>query len=80
RRALDRRDTQAMEILGYLYAQGISVDRDYAEAYRWYGRALLAGEQRVRPNLDLVWGLLQRYDLEAAVALTREFNALKEGE
>ncbi|NIA68980.1 SEL1-like repeat protein [Pelagibius litoralis] len=80
RRALDRRDTQAMEILGYLYAQGVSVKRDYAEAYRWYGRAFLAGEKRVRPNLDLVWGLLQRYDLEAAVALTREFNALKEGE
>lgn len=78
KRALKRRDTQAMEILGYLYAQGISVDRDYAEAYRWYGRAYLAGEKRVKPNMDLVWGLLQKFDLQAAVALTREFNALEE--
>lgn len=77
KRALNRRDTQAMEILGYLYAQGISVDRNYAEAYRWYGRAYLAGEKRVKPNMDLVWGLLQKFDLQAAVALTREFNALE---
>lgn len=76
-RALKRGDTQAMEILGFLYAQGISVDRNYAEAYRWYGRAYLAGEKRVKPNMDLVWRLLQKFDLQAAVALTREFNALE---
>lgn len=79
RRATERRDPQAMEILGFLYAQGASVERDYAEAYRWYGRAYLAGERGVRANMDIVWGLLQRYDLESALALTREFNALAKG-
>ncbi|HIP79352.1 MAG TPA: hypothetical protein EYH07_12940 [Kiloniellaceae bacterium] len=78
-RAVQRRDPQAMEILGFLYAQGASVRRDYAEAYRWYGRAYLAGERRVRANMDVVWALLQKHDLPAALALTREFNALAEG-
>jgi len=80
RRANDRRDPQAMEILGFLYAQGGPVERDYAEAYRWYGRAYLAGQRDVRANMEIVWGLLQRHDLEAALALTREFNALSKGE
>ncbi|WP_420347492.1 hypothetical protein [Pelagibius sp.] len=79
RRAVQRRDPQAMEILGFLYAQGASVRRDYAEAYRWYGRAYLAGERRVQANMDVVWALLQKHDLPAALALTREFNALAEG-
>jgi TPR repeat protein len=80
RRAVERRDPQAMEILGFLHAEGLSVERDYAEAYRWYGMAYLSGEKRVRPNMDVVWQLLQRHDLEAALALTREFDALAKGE
>lgn len=80
RRAVERRDPQAMEILGYLYAEGLAVERDYAEAYRWYGLAYLAGEQRVRENMDVVWQLLQRHDLQGALALTREFDALAQGE
>lgn len=79
-RATRRRDPQAMEILGFLYAEGVSVERDYAEAYRWYGLAYLAGEHRVRPNMDIVWRQLQRHDLKAALALTREFDALAAGE
>ena len=80
RRATERRDPQAMEILGYIYAEGLSVERDYAEAYRWYGLAYLSGERRVRANMDVVWQQLQRYDVQGALTLTREFNALAEGE
>ena len=80
RRAVERRDPQAMEILGFLHAEGLSVTRDYAEAYRWYGMAFLAGEVSVRPNMDIVWQQLQRHDLEGALALTREFDALAAGE
>ena len=80
RRAAVRRDPQAMEILGYLYAEGLSVPRDYAEAYRWYGLAYLSGEKRVRTNMDIVWQQLQRHDLEGAMALTREFDSLAAGE
>ena len=79
-RAAKRRDPQAMEILGFLYAEGVSVERDYAEAYRWYGLAYLAGEQQVRTNMDIVWQQLQHHDLEAALLLTRQFNALAAGE
>lgn len=78
-RAAARRDPQAMEILGFLYAEGLGVARDYAEAYRWYGRAYLAGETRVRANMDVVWDLLQRHDLAAAVELVREFDAQATG-
>jgi len=74
-RAAERRDPQAMEILGYLYAEGRGVERDYAESYRWYGRAYLAGETRVRANMDVVWELLQRHDLAGAMELVREFDA-----
>ncbi len=80
RRAAERRDPQAMEILGYIYAQGLSVERDYSEAYRWYGLAYLSGERRVRANMDVVWQQLQRYDVQGALTLTREFNALVAGE
>lgn len=80
RRAVERRDPQAMEILGFLYAEGLSVPRDYVEAYRWYGQAFLAGETGVRANMDIVWQLLQRHDLEGALALTREFEALAAGD
>ena len=80
RRALERRDPQAMEILGFIYAEGASVERDYAESYRWYGLAFLAGETRVRPNMDVVWQQLQRHDLEGALALTRMFDALAAGQ
>ena len=80
RRALERRDPQAMEILGFIYAEGVSVERDYAESYRWYGLAYLGGETGVRPNMDVVWQQLQRHDLEGALALTRMFDALAAGE
>ncbi len=33
----------------------------------------------MRANMDIVWRLLQRHDIEAALALTREFNALTSG-
>ena len=79
RRAVERRDPQAMEILGFLYAEGLAVPRDYGEAYRWYGMAFLAGERHVRANMDIVWQQLQRHDLEAAAALAREFDTLAAG-
>src|SRR3546814_12020035 len=69
-----------MEILGFLYAEGLAVKRDYVEAYRWYGLAFLAGEASVRANMDIVWALLQRHDLEGAMAIAREFDALAAGE
>ncbi len=54
----------ALEILGWMYAEGILVERDAARAYEYYGRALLAGAERVRPNLDLLWTRLSRTDQE----------------
>src|SRR3546814_17242966 len=66
-------------ILGFLYAEGLAVKRDYVEAYRWYGLAFLAGEASVRANMDIVWALLQRHALEGAMAIAREFDALAAG-
>src|SRR3546814_8057559 len=80
RRAVERRDPQAMEILGFLYAEGLAVKRDYVEAYRWYGLAFLAGEESVRANMDIGWALVQRHDMEGDMAIAREFDALADGE
>lgn len=79
RRAVERRDPEAMEILGFLHAEGLSVPRDYIEAYRWYGLAFLAGETGVRENMDIVWQRVQQHDLEGAQALKREFDSLAAG-
>src|SRR3546814_18505119 len=76
RRAVERRDPQAMEILGFLYAEGLAVKRDYVEPYRWYGLDFLAGEASVRANMDIIWALLQRHDLDGAMAIARDFDAL----
>lgn len=48
-------DPDAMEILGYLYANGYGTGRDPAEAYIWYGRAALEGKAGMQPNMDLLW-------------------------
>jgi len=80
RRAVEQRDPEAMEILGFLHAEGLSVPRDYVEAYRWYGLAFLAGETGVRENMDIVWQQVQQHDLEGAQLLKREFDSLAAGE
>ena len=48
-------DPDAMEILGFLYANGYGTSRDPAEAYIWYGRAALEGKVGMQPNMDLLW-------------------------
>src|SRR3546814_2333633 len=80
RRAVERRDPQAMEILGFLYAEGLAVKRDYVEAYRWYGLAFLAGEASVRANMDIACAPPQRHALEVALAIAPAFDALAAGE
>ncbi len=57
-RASEDADPAAMEVLGYAYAAGWGVAKDYAEAYLYYGRAFLAGAGHVKPNLDQIWTVL----------------------
>ena len=57
-RAGEDADPAAMEVLGYAYAEGWGVAQDYAMAYRYYGRAFLAGARHVKPNLDQIWPFL----------------------
>lgn len=52
--------TDALEILGWMYAEGVMVDKSAEKAYEYYGRALLAGAAHVRPNLDILWPQLSR--------------------
>lgn len=55
RRAESTGDPNAMEILGYLYANGHGAERDPVLAYIWYGRAFLEGKTEVRSNMDVLW-------------------------
>ncbi len=79
-RAKVGKDPQAMEILGYLYSQGLGVERDFAESYLWYGQALLAGEHHVRENMDAVWTLLVHSDRVKADQLARQFSLPENGQ
>ncbi len=51
-------DVTAYEVLGWIFLQGRGVRRDYARAYEFYGRAVLAGREDLRPNLDSIWPLM----------------------
>ncbi len=51
-------DVTALELLGWMYFDGRGVMKDYALAYKYYGRAVLAGREDLRPILEKVWGLL----------------------
>lgn len=57
-RAREDADPAAMEVLAYAYAAGWGVAQDYAMAYKYYGRAFLAGASHVKPNLDQIWAYL----------------------
>ncbi len=57
-RADEDADPAAMEVLAYAYASGWGVAQDYAIAYKYYGRAFLAGASHVKPNLDQIWTFL----------------------
>lgn len=51
----DAGGVEALEILGWLYAAGHGVEVDYAKAYGYYGRAVLAGRKDLIKNLDALW-------------------------
>ncbi len=78
-RADEDADPAAMEVLGYAYAAGWGVAQDYAMAYKYYGRAFLAGAKHVKPNLDQVWTSLtpaQQQHLKGLFAATAPTDSL----
>jgi len=61
-------DAGAMELLAWMYANGQGVPRDYTRAYEFYGRAVLAGREDLRPQLVPLWKQLnetQRNEINA---------------
>jgi len=58
RRQVQDGKADAMEILGWMYLKGHGVLRNYARAYEYYGRAILAGRTDLRPTLDALWTVL----------------------
>ena len=73
RRAETTFDPVAMEILGFLYAQGYGIPRDPVEAYIWYGRAYLEGQPDVKPNMDLLWREISKRDKAATKRIEAYF-------
>ena len=51
-------EVTALELLGWIYYDGRGVMKDYGLAYEYYGRAVLAGREDLRPILEKIWGLL----------------------
>ena len=51
-------EVTALELLGWIYYDGRGVLKDYGLAYEYYGRAVLAGREDLRPILEKIWGLL----------------------
>ncbi len=62
-------DAVAMEALGWMFAQGQGVRRDYARAYEFYGRAVLAGRNDLRPTLSALWPMLNETQKNEARSL-----------
>ncbi len=51
-------EVSALELLGWIYFDGRGVIKDYGLAYKYYGRAVLAGREDLRPILEKIWGML----------------------
>ena len=51
-------EVTALELLGWIYYDGRGVLKDYGLAYEYYGRAVLAGREDLRPILEKIWSLL----------------------
>ena len=47
--------TDAQYALGFLYESGWGVDRDYARAFNWYGKAAEAGHAKSQYNLGMLY-------------------------
>ena len=55
RQLAEQGDAGAQFNLGAMYAKGLGVARDYAEAIRWYRRAAKQGEARANFNLGVMY-------------------------
>ena len=51
-------DVTALELLGWIYYDGRGIPKDNGLAYQYYGRAVLAGREDLRPILEKIWGQL----------------------
>jgi PAS domain-containing protein len=50
-------DSRAQNNLGFMYANGISVARDYRKAYAWYRKAARQGHPGAQSNLGVLYAL-----------------------
>ncbi|MEI8394472.1 MAG: S4 domain-containing protein [Rhodospirillaceae bacterium] len=57
-------DATAMELLGWIHSIGRGVKKDYTRAYEYYGWAVLAGREDLRPTLELLWARLNQTQKE----------------
>lgn len=68
-------ETEAMELMAWMYAQGLSPKDDgdpelnEMMAYIWYGRAYLAGAKQVKENMDKIWPALNETQQNKVIAI-----------
>jgi TPR repeat protein len=51
----DQGDTKAQFNLGVMYANGLGVPQDYAEAVKWFRKAADQGDAKAQPNLGFMY-------------------------
>ncbi|MGO8952922.1 MAG: TIR domain-containing protein [Rhodomicrobium sp.] len=54
-KAASKGSARAMNILGWLYENGIGVKQDYAKAVEWYGKAAGSGDTGAMANLGVLY-------------------------
>ena len=72
-------DADAQNALGYLYAQGLGVERDYEEARRWYQKAVSQGHAKAQGNLGGLYAAGKGVEQDNAKAASLFLLSAKQG-
>lgn len=71
-RAASWGNKQAQKVIGTMYAEGLSVDENWARAHAWYRLAASHGDQSIITDRDAIWESLRDDEKEEAEAYYQE--------
>src|SRR5216684_4840594 len=71
KRLADKGDIEAKTMIGFMYANGLGVQRNYAQALDWYQRAANQGDSKAQHNLGVMYenGIGVQQDFAKAASL-----------
>ncbi len=68
-------DTMAQSNLGVMYEFGLSVPRDFVQAYLWFSLAVAQGDAVAQQNRDITAGQMTPDQIAEAQRMAREWMA-----